>query len=53
MGPVRFRMSYRRKVQEGLKYKEPDRTVEKQKGFLRQLGKLCGMLVFHSFFNKK
>ena len=51
--PVRHRSTYRRRVQEGLKYKEPDRTAERERGFLKQLARLAGMLLFHSFFNRK
>lgn len=53
MRPVRRRSSYRRRVQDGLKYREPDRTAEKERGFIRQLARLAGMLLFHSFFNGK
>lgn len=53
MRSVRHRSTYRRRVQEGLKYKEPDRTAERERGFLKQLARLAGMLLFHSFFNRK
>jgi hypothetical protein len=51
--PVRHRNTYRRRVQEGLKYKEPDRTAERERGFLKQLARLAGMLLFSSIFNRK
>jgi hypothetical protein len=48
-----MRKTYTRRVQEGLKYRPPDRTAERERGFFKQLARLAGMLLFNSIFNRK